>query len=55
VDIRQLGGRDWRVTMIDPNGAQVVRTLQADMNNPKRNALETEASKPANPALTDLR
>jgi hypothetical protein len=55
VDIRQLGNRDWRVTMIDPNGAQVVRTLQDDLNNPKKNALEAEASKPANPALTDLR
>ena len=55
VDIRPVGQRDHRVTLLDPNGQQVVRYLQEDLNNPKRGTLEAEASKPANPALTDLR
>jgi hypothetical protein len=55
VDIRQIANRDFRVTLIDPNGTQVERTYQEDQGNPKRNQLDAEANKPANPALTDLR
>ena len=55
VDIRAIANRDFRVTLIDPNGTQIVRTYQEDQGNPKRTQLDAEANKPANPALTDIR
>ena len=45
VDIRPVGSSDTRVTLVDDNGAQKVRTLKADSSDPMRKEAEQGVAK----------